>query len=122
MHRIWIALGSLAGLSGVAMAAYATHGLPGRLDPAALEMVQSGVRMQLWHALALVLCGVWTAGGGGALAHAAGAAFTLGLLGFCAGVYALALGGVRLPSVAPVGGMLLMAGWALLGLSALRRG
>ncbi len=122
MHRIWIALGSLAGLSGVAMAAYAAHGLPGRLDPARLEMVRSGVQMQVWHALALVLCGVWTAARGGGLAHAAGAAFVLGLLGFCGAVYALALGGIRLPAVAPTGGILLMAGWALLGLSAVWRG
>ena len=79
MHRIWIALGSLAGLSGVAMAAYAAHGLPGRLTPDALEMVRSGAQMQLWHALALVLCGVWAAGRGGALADWAGAAFVLGI-------------------------------------------
>lgn len=119
MHRIWIALGSLAGLSGVAMAAYAAHGLPGRLAPEGLEAVRSGVQMQLWHALALVLCGVWAAGRGGVLADWAGAAFVLGILGFCGAVYALGLGGVRLPAVAPVGGVLLMAGWALLGLSAL---
>ncbi len=119
MHRIWIALGSLAGLSGVAMAAYAAHGLPGRLDPASLDMVRSGVQMQLWHALALVLCGVWAAGRGGALADWAGAAFVLGILGFCGAVYALGLGGVRVASLAPVGGVLLMAGWALLGVSAL---
>jgi uncharacterized membrane protein YgdD (TMEM256/DUF423 family) len=119
MHRIWIALGSLAGLSGVAMAAYAAHGLPGRLAPEALEMVRSGVQMQLWHALALVLCGVWAAGRGGALADWAAAAFVLGILCFCGAVYALGLGGVQVASLAPVGGVLLMAGWALLGLSAL---
>lgn len=119
MHRIWIALGSLAGLSGVAMAAYAAHGLSGRLDPASLDMVRSGVQMQLWHALALVLCGVWAAGRGGVLADWAGGAFVLGVLAFCGAVYALGLGGVRIVSLAPVGGVLLMAGWALLGLSVL---
>ncbi len=42
----------------------------------------------------------------------------MGLVLFCGAVYALALGGVRLGMVAPVGGTLLMVGWALLGLSA----
>ena len=120
MHRVWIALGALAGLTAVAMAAYAAHGLPGRADPAALEMVRSGLQMQGWHALALVLCGVWASRAGGIAAHLAGAAFALGLIAFCGGVYALALGGVRLGPLAPAGGMLLMAGWALLGVSALR--
>ncbi len=122
MHRVWIALGSLAGLTAVAMAAYAAHGLPGRIDATALGMLHDGLQMQGWHALALVLCGVWAARlRQPLLVHLAGAAFALGMLAFCGGVYALALGGVRLPSVAPTGGGLLMAGWALLGASALRQ-
>lgn len=118
LDRGWIVLGSLAGLTGVAMAALAAHGLS-NLSPAALHMVNSGVQMQAWHAPALVLAGIW-APRGGVLAHLAGAAFALGLLCFCGAVYALALGGVSLGLVAPAGGSLLMLGWALLGLSALR--
>ena len=116
MQRTWIALGSLAGLTAVAMAAVAAHGLGG-LDPAALAMVRSGIEMQGWHALALLACGLW-APRGGKLADAAGAAFAAGILLFCGALYALALGEVRLGIMAPVGGTLLMAGWALLGLSA----
>ena len=51
---------------------------------------------------------------------AAGAAFGVGLLAFCGGVYSLALFGLRLPDVAPAGGMLLMLGWLLLFVSAVR--
>jgi uncharacterized membrane protein YgdD (TMEM256/DUF423 family) len=117
MHRVWIVTGSLAGLSGVAMAALAAHELPDRLDAASLQMVRSAVQMQGWHALALVLTGTWSPRGG-RLAHLAGAAFAVGLLAFCGAVYALALAGVRLPGAAPAGGLLLMLGWALLGASA----
>jgi uncharacterized membrane protein YgdD (TMEM256/DUF423 family) len=99
------------------MAAVAAHGL----DPAARTMVGQAVQMQGWHALALLFCGVW-ADRGGRLVNAAGAAFVIGLLAFCGGVYSIALYGVRLPSVAPAGGMLLMLGWLLLFASALRRG
>ncbi len=118
MYRLWIALGSLAGMTGVGMAAYAAHG---GLEPAALAIVRRGVEMQLWHALALVLCGVWAARAAGLAVHLAGAAFSLGLLGFCGALYLLALGGLHSAGMAPVGGTLLMAGWLLLGLSALRR-
>ncbi|HME26016.1 MAG TPA: DUF423 domain-containing protein [Acetobacteraceae bacterium] len=119
MQRTWIALGALAGLTAVAMAALAAHGL-GELDPGALAMVRSGIDMQGWHALALVACGLW-APRGGKLADAAGAAFAAGIVLFCVAVYALALGGVRLGMAAPIGGTLLMAGWALLGVSAIVR-
>jgi uncharacterized membrane protein YgdD (TMEM256/DUF423 family) len=53
------------------------------------------------------------------LPHLAGAAFALGLLLFCGGVLA-AVAEVRLGPVAPVGGSLLIAGWLLLLLAALR--
>jgi uncharacterized membrane protein YgdD (TMEM256/DUF423 family) len=121
MGRIWTVAGALAGLTAVAMAAVAAHGLPGRLDPAALQQVRSAVQMQGWHAIMLVVCGLWAArGGGGALVHAAGAAFLAGLLLFCGTVYALAIGGVHLPAAAPAGGFLLMGGWLLVGVAALR--
>jgi uncharacterized membrane protein YgdD (TMEM256/DUF423 family) len=120
MQRSWIALGSVAGLTAVAMAAVAAHGLGG-LDPAALAMVRSALEMQGWHALALLGCGLW-APRGGRLADCAGAAFTAGILLFCGTVYAQGILGMRLGMVAPVGGTLLMLGWLLLGGSALAAG
>jgi uncharacterized membrane protein YgdD (TMEM256/DUF423 family) len=118
MQRVWVGAGALAGFAAVAMAAFAAHGIGG-LDPAAQTMIRDAVQMQGWHALALLFCGVWAARGG-RLVDAAGAAFVIGLLAFCGGVYSLALLGVRLPSVAPAGGMLLMLGWVLLFASACR--
>jgi uncharacterized membrane protein YgdD (TMEM256/DUF423 family) len=118
MERLWIGLGSLAGLTTVAMAAVAAHGMSG-LDAGAIGMVRGAVQMQGWHALALIGCGLW-APRGGLLANLAGAAFALGLVLFCGSLYALALGGVSLGLLAPAGAITLMIGWALLGLSALR--
>ena len=109
------------GLGAVAMAAAAAHALPARLDAASLEMVRSALQMQGWHALALLFTGLW-APRGGIVSHLAGAAFAAGLVLFCGAVYALALFGVRAAAVAPAGGLLLMVGWLLLGISALRRG
>ena len=115
MQRMWIAFGALAGLTAVLMAALAAHGLDG-LDPAALQMVRNAIQMHGWHAMALLACGLW-APRGGTLANWAGAAFAIGIILFCGAVYTLALGGMRLPMVAPIGGTLLMLGWLLLGLS-----
>ncbi len=119
MQRIWIALGSLAGFGTVAMAAVAAHGLE-RLDPAALRMVGSAIQMQGWHALALLAAGLWSRQGG-RLADAAALAFAIGTVLFCGAVYVRGLTGSSLGLVAPAGGIILMAGWLLLGLSALGR-
>lgn len=120
MERVWIGLGALYGLLAVGFSALAAHLLAGRLDAAAAALVATGLRIQGWHALALLGCGLWTPRGG-RLAHAAGAAFALGTLMFCGALYALALGGGLVAGAAPMGGTMLMAGWLLLGLSALRR-
>ncbi len=116
MQRTWIALGALAGLTAVAMAAVAAHGL----EPPAAAFVRSGVEMQGWHALALLACGLW-APRGGKLADGAGICFTLGIVLFCGSIYAQGLGAARSSPAAPIGGALLMLGWLLLGLSAVFR-
>jgi uncharacterized membrane protein YgdD (TMEM256/DUF423 family) len=115
-------LGSLAGGTAVAMAAAAAHALPARLTPKALNAVQAAVQMQGWHALALVLVALWLLRAGPlpyVVGNLAGAAFALGIVLFCGSVYLGDLAGVRLGPTAPIGGVLLMAGWLLLGMSAL---
>ncbi|MFC7476528.1 DUF423 domain-containing protein [Dankookia sp. GCM10030260] len=121
MHRLWLFLGAIAGLGAVALSAWAAHGAPARLDARALGALDRGITMQGWHALALVGVALWADRQGGWLPNLAGAGFALGLLLFCGGVYASALGGVSLGPLAPVGGSLLMGGWAMLAASALRR-
>ncbi len=118
--RLWIVLAGIAGASAVAMAASASHGMADRLTPAALATLRTGVQMHGWHALALFGVGLW-APAGGRLAHAAGCAFAVGLVLFCGAVYSLALGGPNFTVFAPFGGTLLILGWLLLGVSALRR-
>ena len=119
--RLGSGRGGLSGAAAVAMAAAAAHALGG-LSPAMLRVVDSGIQMQGWHALALVAAGLWAerrAGLARRLAHGAGAAFALGTVLFCGAVYAFGLAGVSLAAVAPTGGLLLIAGWLLLAASAL---
>jgi uncharacterized membrane protein YgdD (TMEM256/DUF423 family) len=118
MDRVWIGLGGLAGATAVAMAAYLAHGLPPDAPALARQQLGSALQMQGWHALALLAVGLWAARGGWP-AHAAGAAFALGLLLFCGDVYLLGLRHVSL-GMAPAGGVLLILGWLLLAFSAVR--
>jgi uncharacterized membrane protein YgdD (TMEM256/DUF423 family) len=120
MQRVWIGAGALAGMGAVAMAALAAHALGG-IGPVRLAMVVSAIRMQGWHALALIGTGLWVGQGGGRVAGFAGAAFLAGVVLFCGGVYGLALLAWPVGFLAPIGGSLLMLGWALLFVSALLR-
>ncbi|MSP30803.1 MAG: DUF423 domain-containing protein [Acetobacteraceae bacterium] len=122
MHRIWIFLGALAGLSGVTMAA-AGAWIWQALGPAASGLVQTATQMQMSHALALLFCGLSAERTG--RGHWAAASFALGILVFCGGLYLRAfefprLLGISPQGIIPIGGALLMLGWTLLAISALR--
>jgi uncharacterized membrane protein YgdD (TMEM256/DUF423 family) len=125
MGRIFLALGALAGALAVAMAAASAHALSERLDAKALEAVRGAVQMQGWHAIALVLTGLWLMRAP-PLAHQlgtlAGFGFLIGALLFCGAIYAHRLAGLTIGPIAPIGGITLILAWLLLMASALAAG
>ena len=121
MDRVFFALGALAALVGVALGAFAAHGLKSRLDPAMLATFEVGVRYHMYHALALLGVGWACVRWPGAFTLASGWLFVAGILVFSGSLYALALGSPRwLGAVTPLGGVAFLAGWACLAWAALK--
>ena len=118
--RVWIAMGALGGLAAVALSALAAHG-PWAAEPGTARMIGNALTMQGWHALALLATGLLAERRAGRLPHLAGLCFALGTALFAGAVWWTALRGASPGPLAPVGGTLLMAGWALLAAGALRR-
>ena len=113
--RNWRAISALFGLSAVALAAIAAHALP---DMKAAQAVEPAAIMQLVHAVLLL----YMAGLTGICSRLARWSTLIGLMLFCGGIYAkYLLGLASAASVAPVGGMAMMIGWLLLGLSSLTK-
>ena len=106
-----IALGALNGAIAVAAGAFGAHGLRERLEPRALEIFETAARYQMFHALAIVLCGVIATRG----ATTAGWLFQAGILVFSGSLYALALTDVKvLGAITPFGGVAFIIGWICL--------
>ncbi len=115
MDRLFFALGALSAFIGVALGAFAAHALKARLDPAMLATFETGVRYQMYHALALLGVGWACAKWPGAWVHASGWLFIAGTVLFSGTLYALALSGVRwLGAITPLGGVAFLAGWLCL--------
>jgi uncharacterized membrane protein YgdD (TMEM256/DUF423 family) len=123
MERLFVVIGSLSALAGVAAGAFGAHALRARLTPELLAVFETGTRYQLVHALALLAVG-WAAGRWpGRATTAAGASFVVGTVLFSGSLYALALTGWRgLGVLTPVGGVAFMIGWACLAGAAWRAG
>ena len=121
MVRMWLMLSAFAGFSGVALGAFAAHGLKNRLTPEYLAIFQTGTHYQLIHALALLGVAVLALLMPGRLVNLAGACFAIGILLFSGSLYVLTLSGLgKLGMITPLGGLALLAGWACLGLLAWR--
>ncbi len=115
MDRLFFALGSLSGLLGVAAGAFGAHGLRNRLTSDMLEIWETAVRYQLYHALALLAVAWVVTRWPSAAATAAGWLFIAGTLVFSGSLYALSLSGIRwLGAITPIGGVAFIAGWACL--------
>ncbi len=124
--RLLILCAAAAGGLAVILGAFGAHGLKGRLTPDQLISFETGVRYQMFHALALFAC-AWLRERGLAGAGVAGGLFLAGMLLFSGSIYLLAtrdltgLTGWRwLGPVTPLGGLCLIAGWIALLASALR--
>lgn len=113
--KLFLLFGAAYGFIGVACGAFGAHALKTRLQPDLLAVWRTAVEYQLWHALALLAVGILARGAPSPALNAAGACFAAGVLVFSGSLYALSLSGIRvLGAITPLGGLLLLAGWAAL--------
>lgn len=110
---VWLVVGGVSALLAVLIGAFAAHGLEARLDEKALSWIDTALRYQMFHALALIALGILGRDQIRSLdVMVSGYAFTLGTLLFCGLLYAMALGAPRFfGAIVPVGGLAFMVGW-----------
>jgi len=121
MLRGFLMLAAFFGFTGVALGAFAAHGLKSRLTPEYLAIFHTGVTYQLVHTLALLGVALLATQMQGRLVTWAGASFAIGILLFSGSLYLLTLTGIsKLGIVTPFGGLAFLAGWLLLGITAWR--
>ncbi|CAI8884285.1 putative small membrane protein [Brevibacillus sp. IT-7CA2] len=118
--KLFLMLGSISGFLSVALGAFGAHALKEKLDAYSLGIFNTGVTYQTTHALALVLVALllkWYPDSSGLVW--AGWCFAAGTLVFSGSLYTLAMTGIKvLGAITPIGGVLFLAGWALLAIHA----
>ena len=121
MLRGFLMLAAFFGFTGVALGAFAAHGLKSRLSAEYLAIFHTGVTYQLVHTLALMGVALLAIQIPGRLIAWAGASFAIGILLFSGSLYLLTLTGFgKLGIITPFGGLAFLVGWFCLGLAAWR--
>jgi uncharacterized membrane protein YgdD (TMEM256/DUF423 family) len=133
---VWFRIAALLGLTAVALGAFGAHGLRGRLQGALsgsstempgtvsaqrrLDVFETGVRYQMYHALALfVVAWLSARDPNAALPQIAGWAFVVGVFLFSGSLYGIGLSGISaLGAVTPMGGLAFLVGWTTLLMAA----
>src|ERR1700692_2657582 len=105
----WVA--AILGFCGVLFGAFGAHLLRGLLDRSGMTQVwQTGVFYHLTHAIVLLIVS-----GGRPPPRAAVNLMVSGVIVFSGSLYVLALTNIKwLGAITPLGGLALLAGWALL--------
>ena len=117
----WISIGALLAALAVAAGAFGAHALKERLEPPALEQWELAARYLMYGGLGLTLFGIVARFAARPMPPAAGWCLAVGAVVFSLTVFLLALGGPRwLGAVTPLGGVLLIVGFALFAVAAFR--
>ena len=115
MDKLFAITGGVSALLGVIAGAFGAHGLRDRVSPEMLEIFETAVRYQMYHAFGLLFTAWAVSRWPDAIPPSAGWAFIAGTVLFSGSLYVLSLAGVRwLGAVTPLGGVAFVIGWLLL--------
>ncbi|HEY5716166.1 MAG TPA: DUF423 domain-containing protein [Psychromonas sp.] len=118
--RLFLIIASLLGATGVALGAYASHGLSSWASSAQIGYFQLAVTYQLFHAITLLAVCILSLFISNNFLIASKIAFVSGILLFSGSLYLYVLTGTKiLGALTPIGGLLLIVAWCLVAISLL---
>jgi len=123
--QLFLAIAAILGGLAVAGGAFASHALQDQLTERAIAVFNTGVRYQMYHALALLTVAMLVGTAKSALPwlNAAGWCFIAGVVLFSGSLYLISLAGIKaVGPITPVGGVAFLAGWVCLAIAAGRWG
>ena len=118
MVRYWFMSGCLIAGLGIAAGAFGAHALKQRLSVDLLQVFETGVRYQMYHAFGLIVVALAMDRWPGNSLQIAAWLFLAGIVLFSGSLYVLCLSGIRaLGAITPIGGLCFLGGWAFLALA-----
>ncbi|WP_370623406.1 DUF423 domain-containing protein [cf. Phormidesmis sp. LEGE 11477] len=119
MAGLFVAIASMLGVISVAGGAFGAHALKGTLTDSALSSFETGIRYQMYHAIALLIIALLISQNPDIKELvAAGWCFVAGVVLFSGSLYGLSLFGIKaLGPITPLGGLAFIIGWISLAIA-----
>lgn len=119
MLRGFLKTGAWLGVITVIFGAFGAHTLKQWVDADTLNVYETGIHYQMFHALALLFAGILYESFPGKWMRIAGRFFAVGILFFCGSLYAITImkamhhtsGLIWVGPITPIGGVFFIAGW-----------
>ncbi|HNS13221.1 MAG TPA: DUF423 domain-containing protein [Bacteroidia bacterium] len=128
MQKTFLLTGTLLGALAVILGAFGAHALKAKISVENLQIFETGVRYQFYHALALLLLAVIFDKISAGQAQLAGYCFLIGVILFSGSIYLLATRELLeidswnkvLGPITPIGGLTLISGWVFFFIAVLK--
>ncbi len=118
-----VSITSLLGIIAIVLGAFAAHSLKESLSPDEMEGLRTGIRYQMYHVIVLLFVNTYQ-GFSEKFKNQLSMVFFVGILFFSGSIYAIYLAGIPAKSIwfiTPIGGLLLILGWAFLFIHFLKK-
>ena len=110
--RVFAAIGAALALLAVGAGAFGAHVLEARISGELLDVFDTAVQYQVYHAFGLLAVGVFSMSHATPLLRWAGNFFVAGTVVFSGSLYLLAFTGIGwLGAITPIGGVCFLIGW-----------
>ena len=120
MKETVLFIASFFGATGIILGAFAAHGLKKVMTSEKLAAFETGVKYQMYHALALLIIG-FQLPFASSLEKGIAYCFIIGTVLFSGSIYGLSIASIKnkkvsfLGPITPIGGLIMLMGWILLG-------
>ena len=114
--RVFLLIGIINGFLAVALGAFGTHGLEGKVSEDMLDIWDKAVNYQMFHTMAIMITAILLSTIKSKSIISAGWLFITGIILFSGSLYMYSTTGMKwLAMITPIGGVVFLAGWAILG-------
>jgi uncharacterized membrane protein YgdD (TMEM256/DUF423 family) len=125
MHKPFIIAAAFIGTLTVALGAFAAHFLKAKLPAESLQIFETAVRYQFYHAFALLATGILYKEFPVKLLQWAGRLFIAGIILFSGSLYVLSIANANtinwVGAITPFGGLCFIAGWILMAAAVIKK-